>query len=63
MSIYEFATPAVSEHWAKTMKPSGDWRQVGRFGLAFTARDQKFISDERRAELVTALKKATANEA
>ncbi|MEV8600455.1 hypothetical protein AB0465_11315 [Streptomyces griseoviridis] len=63
VSIYEFTTPAVAAHWAKTMKKQGDWRQVNRFALAWTARDQDLTSDERRAELVAALKKATADEA
>ncbi|MGW2209925.1 hypothetical protein [Streptomyces sp. NPDC001781] len=63
VSIYEFGTPAVSKRWVSTMKKVGnDWRQVGRFALGWSARDQSFTSDERRAELVAALKKATANE-
>ena len=62
VSVYEFKTPAVAAHWVKGMKSAGDWRQVGRFALAWTARDQKLTSDDRRAELVAALKKATANE-
>ncbi|MEU9921885.1 hypothetical protein AB0H51_11410 [Streptomyces griseoluteus] len=62
VSIYEYKTPAVAAHWVKSMKVNGDWRQVGRFALAWTARDQKLTSDERRAELVAALKKATASE-
>ena len=62
VSIYEFPTPAVAAHWVKTMKAQGDWRQVGRFTLAWTARDQAFTSDERRAELVTALQKLVAAE-
>lgn len=62
VSIYEFPTPAVAAHWVKTMKAQGDWRQVGRWALAWTARDQDFTSDERRAELVTALQKLTASE-
>ncbi|MGW3442188.1 hypothetical protein [Streptomyces sp. NPDC001076] len=60
VSIYEYKSPAVAEHWVKAMKKTGDWRQVDRFALAFTARDQDLTSDDRRAELVTALKKATA---
>ena len=42
------------------MKPNGDWRQVGQYALAWTARDQAVISDERRAELVKALQDLTA---
>ncbi|WP_129307982.1 hypothetical protein [Streptomyces sp. L2] len=63
VSISEYKTPAVAAHWVKAMKVNGDWRQVGRFALSWTARDQKLTSDERRAQLVTALKKATANDA
>ncbi|MFI1371334.1 hypothetical protein ACH4UY_04890 [Streptomyces longwoodensis] len=44
------------------MKKQGDWRQVGRFALAFTARDQAMTSDERRAELVAAMQKAITAE-
>ena len=62
VSIYEYETPAVAAHWVKAMKAQGDWRQVGRFALAWTARDQNLTSDERRAELMTALKRLTANE-
>ncbi|MHB9849150.1 hypothetical protein ACSYGO_07905 [Streptomyces krungchingensis] len=63
VSIYQFKTTAASAHWVETMKVNGDWRQVGRFALAWTARDQKLTDDDRRDELVAALKKATANEA
>ncbi|MBL1107996.1 hypothetical protein JK361_25980 [Streptomyces sp. 5-8] len=62
VSIYEYKSPAVAAHWVKGMKSTGDWRQVGRFALAWTARDQKLTDDSRRAELVKALEKATANE-
>ncbi|MFD4788250.1 hypothetical protein ACFWN1_14565 [Streptomyces sp. NPDC058459] len=62
VSIYEYKSPSVAAHWVKAMKVNGDWRQVGRFALSWTARDQKLTSDERRAELVAALKKATASE-
>ncbi|MET9116067.1 hypothetical protein ABZX38_17970 [Streptomyces longwoodensis] len=57
VSIYEFKTSAVAAHWVKSMKKQGDWRQVGRFALAFTARDQAMTSDDRRAELVAAMQK------
>lgn len=63
VSIYEFKTPDVAAHWVTSMKKTGDWRQVNRFALAWTARDQKLTSDDRRTELVKALKKATADEA
>lgn len=63
VSIYEFKTPKVSAHWVSEMKKQGDWRQVDRFALAWTARSQKLTSDDRRAELVAALKKAAAEEA
>ncbi|MFE2971003.1 hypothetical protein ACFXKC_46870 [Streptomyces sp. NPDC059340] len=62
VSIYEYKAAGVAAHWVKAMKVNGDWRQVGRFALAWTARDQKLTSDERRTELVAALKKATAGE-
>ncbi|MFF9312161.1 hypothetical protein ACF1BS_14745 [Streptomyces sp. NPDC014748] len=62
VSIYEFPSDKVAAHWVKAMKASGDWRQVGRFALAWTARDQGLTSDERRAELVTALKKAATDQ-
>jgi Flp pilus assembly protein TadD len=62
VSVYEFKTTAVSAHWVKTMKVNGDWRQVGRFALAWTARDQKLTSDERRDELTKAMQKLTAKE-
>lgn len=58
VSVYEFGTPAVAEHWVKAMKDVGnDWRQVGRFALAWQARDQHLTSEKRRGELVTALKR------
>jgi hypothetical protein len=63
VSIYEYKTPAVAAHWVAAMKKAGsDWRQVDRFALAWMSRDQKYTSDERRAELVTALQKLTAAE-
>ncbi|MFJ8788352.1 hypothetical protein [Streptomyces sp. NPDC102462] len=63
VSIYEFRTPEIAADWVTTMKKQGDWRQVGRFALAWTARDQGLTSDDRRAELVRTLKKETADEA
>ncbi|MFE1849876.1 hypothetical protein [Streptomyces sp. NPDC059489] len=62
VSIYEFDKSAGAARWVTTMKKTGDWRQVGRFALGWTARDQDLTSDDRRAELVAALKKATASE-
>lgn len=62
VSIYEFQTPAVAAHWVAEMKKQGDWRQVGRFALAWTARDQALTDKDRRTQLVAALKKATASE-
>ncbi|WP_448319244.1 hypothetical protein [Streptomyces sp. CO7] len=56
VSIYEFETAKVADHWAKSMKRL-DFRAVGRFALAFNSRDQKLTSDERRDELEAALKK------
>lgn len=62
VSIYEFRTPVVAAHWAETMKAQGDWRPIGRFALAWTARDQKLTSDERRGELTTAMQKIVESE-
>ncbi|MEU6673552.1 hypothetical protein [Streptomyces sp. NPDC046925] len=60
--IYAYKTPRTAAHWVKTMKAKGDWRQVDRFTLAWTARAQKFTSKERRTELVVALKEAVATQ-
>ncbi|NEB77583.1 hypothetical protein G3I40_20540 [Streptomyces sp. SID14478] len=62
VSIYEYKTPKAAAHWVDAMKANGDWRQVDRFALAWTARDQKMTSKERRVELVVALKKAIAKQ-
>ncbi|MER5677364.1 hypothetical protein ABT081_10545 [Streptomyces sp. NPDC002238] len=55
VSVYEYKTAAVAAHWVKSMPKDGDWRQVGRFALAWGARDQALTSDERRDELEQAL--------
>lgn len=60
-SVYEFATPSVAEKWVTTMRTQGDWRQVGKFALAFTARDQAKTSQERRGELESALLDIASN--
>jgi len=39
-----------------SMKSAGDWRRVGSFALAWTAREQAVTSEERRTELERALK-------
>ncbi|MFD4275076.1 hypothetical protein R2B67_17970 [Streptomyces cyaneofuscatus] len=62
MSIYGFGTPKVAAHWVKEMPKDADWRQVGRFALAFGARDQALTSDERRDELTKALEALVAKE-
>src|SRR5690606_25826475 len=62
VSIYEFATPKVAAHWVKEMSRVGDWRQVDRFTLSWTARDQKLTSEDRRDELEKAMKKIAAEE-
>ncbi|MFE5996756.1 hypothetical protein ACFQ6C_07660 [Streptomyces sp. NPDC056454] len=62
VSIYEFGTPKVAAHWVKEMPKDADWRQVGRFALAFGARDQALTSDERRAELTKALEALVAKD-
>ncbi|MEV1079885.1 hypothetical protein AB0I98_16810 [Streptomyces sp. NPDC050211] len=62
VSIYEYETPAIAAHWVQAMKKTGsDWRQAGRFALAWMSRDQKYTSEKRRAELVTELEKLTAS--
>ncbi|MFD8970530.1 hypothetical protein ACFV0C_37010 [Streptomyces sp. NPDC059568] len=57
VSVYEFKTAKVATGWVKQMSKNkdSDWRQVDRFALAWTARDQALTSDERRDELETAL--------
>ncbi|MFF0630373.1 hypothetical protein [Streptomyces sp. NPDC004296] len=59
VSVYEFESPAVSAHWVKTMK---GWQQADRFALGYSARNQSATSDERRAELLSHLKKWVAAE-
>ncbi|MFE6686449.1 hypothetical protein ACFVFQ_08205 [Streptomyces sp. NPDC057743] len=59
VSVYEFASPAVSAHWVKAMK---GWQQVDRFALAYSARRQSDTSSEQRAELLSLLKKWVAAE-
>ncbi|MFD6421565.1 hypothetical protein [Streptomyces sp. NPDC060198] len=64
VSIYEFKSAAVAATWtAKMSKVEGtDWRQVDRFALSWGARDQALTSDERRSELMTALKDLVAKD-
>lgn len=58
VSIYEFPDTKVADHWTKTMRRTNEtWTQVDRFALSWTARNQEYISKERRAELVAALRK------
>ncbi|MDL4812846.1 hypothetical protein [Actinomadura opuntiae] len=61
VSVYEFGDAATAAHWTKEMRKLGDWRQVGRFVLAWTARDQKFTSKDARAKMVAAVRKMTAS--
>ncbi|WP_030781784.1 hypothetical protein [Streptomyces sp. NRRL S-920] len=57
VSIYEFPTVEVAEQWTKRRKFDRTWRQVDRFALSWSARDQQRTSKERRSELETALRK------
>ncbi len=45
--IYEYKTPQTAAHWVKTMKANGDWRQLDRFTLAWTARSE--VHEQRAA--------------
>lgn len=56
VSVYEFRTAAVAQHWAAAMPKTADWRQAGRFGLAFNARDQATTDRARRDQLAAALR-------
>ncbi|MFC4054640.1 hypothetical protein ACFOY4_33540 [Actinomadura syzygii] len=57
VSIYEFEDPATATRWVKAMKANGDWRQVGRYALAWTARDQRFTSKEARTKMAAEVRK------
>lgn len=57
VSIYEFDAPATAARWVKAMKANGDWRQVGRYALAWTARDQRLTSEEARANMLGEVRK------
>ncbi|MFG2882198.1 hypothetical protein ACGFYV_07715 [Streptomyces sp. NPDC048297] len=61
VSIYEYASPRIAAHRVEFMA-TDDWRQVGRFALAWNARDQKLTDDSRRTDLVDALQLVTTIE-
>ena len=53
VSIYQFETPELAEHWVARMTETGeDWRQAGAYALAWSAREQALTTEERRAEFV-----------
>ncbi|MEV5977503.1 hypothetical protein [Streptomyces sp. NPDC052114] len=58
VSIYEFPSAKVADQWtASRKKIDKTWRQVDRYALSWSARDQALSSKERRTELETALRK------
>ena len=58
VSVYEFEDTATSKRWVDAFKKDGhDWRQAGRFALAWTARDQSFTSKEARTKMTASLRK------
>ncbi|WP_307545526.1 hypothetical protein [Streptomyces sp. V3I8] len=68
VSVYEFAVSSMAGRWVKKMRErdnwqQADWRQVGRFALAFTERDQAQTPKERRDSLETALLNLAREEA
>lgn len=60
VSVYEFADAATAKTWVTKMKVNGDWRQAGRFALAWTARDQHLTDKAARADMVKIAKAAGA---
>ncbi|MEU8821809.1 hypothetical protein [Actinoplanes sp. NPDC048796] len=52
VSVYEYADAATAKRWVTEMKKQGDWRQAGRFALAWTARDQDMTDKDARADMV-----------
>lgn len=52
VSVYAFRTAAVSKRWVTAMKANGDWRQIDKYALAWTARDQALTSKEARGKMV-----------
>ncbi|XVU25801.1 hypothetical protein ACQPZJ_01715 [Actinoplanes sp. CA-054009] len=60
VSVYEFADEATAKNWVTKMKANGDWRQAGRFALAWTARDQDMTDKDARTDMVKIAKQAGA---
>ncbi|MQY36861.1 hypothetical protein SRB17_48630 [Streptomyces sp. RB17] len=59
VSIYEYPSPRIAAHRVEFMATE-DWRQVGRFALAWNDRDQKLTDDSHRDDLVKALQTVDA---
>lgn len=58
VSVYEFEDAAAAKRWvAEFVKIKQDWRQAGRFALAWSAREQALTSKEARSKMIAALKK------
>lgn len=63
VSVYEFADAVTAKEWVGESKKAGlDWRQAGRFALAWSTRDQDFTSKEARADMAAAAKAWAAQE-
>lgn len=56
VSVYEFEDAATAKKWVTAMRKQGDWRQAGRYALAWTARDQALTSKEARSKMVAAVR-------
>ncbi|MEU1159005.1 hypothetical protein ABZ369_39345 [Streptomyces sp. NPDC005918] len=60
VSIYEFPSVKVADQWTTSRKKiDKTWRQVDRYALSWSSRDQALTSKDRRTELETALRKIT----
>ncbi|MFF7351368.1 hypothetical protein ACFZA1_01725 [Streptomyces filipinensis] len=59
VSIYEYSSPGIAAHRVEFMATE-DWRRVGRFALAWNAREQRLVDDSHRADLVKAFQKVDA---
>ncbi|QHC30282.1 MULTISPECIES: hypothetical protein [unclassified Streptomyces] len=55
VSIYKFWDVVVAEHWATEVRKTGNAMQRGGFVLAWNARQQNLIGEDRRLELWKAL--------
>lgn len=53
VSIYEFRDAELAGSWVERMTETGeDWRQAGNFAVAWSAREQALVAEERRAQIV-----------